>query len=279
MEARLAEMQRSRKAMEIQVKEKVRRNDELKTRLLELRKGQDKIAERLERVKGEKARATELLEDKTALTLAAKQESSKLRPYVLQSPAALQSSLADLSTSLQADRSRIDHLDRRSRALQTSADTFSVVTTDVLSCIKLLEEISLELQKEDEELLKAGRHRDALSERGNNVREIERTEQLLQRQLAKWNERTERLRQGSKEKAAAARERMEDLARVHRALTEERTEKAREMERRRVRIEQTEKKMVDLKESVEKEVQAAHDEFLKMDAHVRLYITEMEQCI
>lgn len=279
MEMRLGELQRSRKALEAQAREKVRRNDELKARLLELKKSQDAITKRLQRVKDEKERLTDLLTDKTATALSVRQDSAKLRPYVLQSAAALQGSLTDLSNSLQSDRARIDSLDRRSRALQTSADTFNVVTADVASCVKLLEEIGGELRKEEEEHLRAGRHRDALAERANTVREVERTEQLLQRQLSKWIERTDKLRQSSREKAQAAKERMEELRAVHRTLTEERTDKAREMDRRRVRIEQTEKKMADLKENVEREIQAALDEYVKMDAHVRLYIREMEQCI
>ncbi|KAI9836605.1 MAG: kinetochore-associated Ndc80 complex subunit nuf2 [Sarea resinae] len=279
MEERLAEMKHNRKAMEGQIKEKIKRNDELKARLLELKKGQEKVAERLERARGEKGRMTGILEDKTATTIDVRQESAKLKPYVLQSPAALQASLTDLSNSLAGDKVQIDTLDRRTRALQTSTDTFSVITNDVASCIKLLEDVSNELQKEDEESLKAAKHRDALSERGNNVREVERTEHLLQRQLARWNERTEALRQSSKEKAQVAKERMDELRAEHKKLTEERTEKGREMEKRRVRIEQTEKKMADLKENIENEVHAAHDEYLKMESHIKLYITEMEQSI
>ncbi|KAI9797114.1 MAG: kinetochore-associated Ndc80 complex subunit nuf2 [Piccolia ochrophora] len=127
--------------------------------------------------------------------------------------------------------------------------------------------------------MRAARHKDALSERGNNVREVERTEALLQRQLAKWNERTDKLRKGSMEKADSAKQRMDEMRKVHRRLTDERSEKSKEMERKRVRIEQTEKKMADLKENIENEVHSAHDEFLKMDSHIRLYITEMEQTI
>jgi kinetochore protein Nuf2 len=41
----------------------------------------------------------------------------------------------------------------------------------------------------------------------------------------------------------------------------------------------TMKQMVDLKENIENEIHNAHDEFLKMDSHIKLYITEMEQSI
>ncbi|KAI9801761.1 MAG: hypothetical protein M1825_003133 [Sarcosagium campestre] len=279
LDAELAEMKRVRRATEGAVKEKVRRNEELKARLLELKKGQEKVAERLERAKADKGRLSAVLEDKTTATLACRQEAEKLRPYVLQSPAALQASLAELSTALQTDRAQTESLERRSRALQTSLDAFAAVAADATSCVRLLDDVAAELRKEDEEAARAARHKDALSERGNNVREVERTEALLQRQLAKWHERTDKLRRASEDRADAARLRMDEMRQLHRRLADERADKARDMERRRVRIEQTEKKMADLKDNIENEVHNAHDEFLKMDSHIRLYITEMEQSV
>ena len=225
MEARLDEMRRERKTMDQQVKEKTKRNDELKQRLLELKKGQERIAERLENVKAERGRLTGTLEDSTARCISVKQECAKLRPYVTQSPADLQSQLTELSESLGKDRVQIDGLEKRTRAIQTSTDTFSIVAGDVTSCIKILEEVSNELHKEDEENLKATKRRDALGERSNNVREVEHTESLLQRQLKRWTDRTEAVRQTSREKAQAAKEKMEELRGVHRTLTEERTER------------------------------------------------------
>jgi kinetochore protein Nuf2 len=243
MEGRLEERKRSRQQMDGQIKDKVKRNEELKNHLLALKQGQEKVSQRLERGRKEKTSLTTMLEERTATVIAIKQDSSKLRPYVLQSPAALQSSLTELSNSLSNDRAQIDMLDRRARALQTSADTFTVVSTDVAACMKQVEELQSDLKVEEEDALKAARNRDALSERGTNVREVERTEHLLQRQLTKWLERTEKLRATSSEKAEAAKKRTDELRAIHRKLTEERGEKGRDMERRRVRIEQTEKKV------------------------------------
>ncbi|OIW28602.1 hypothetical protein CONLIGDRAFT_644774 [Coniochaeta ligniaria NRRL 30616] len=279
MEGRLEEMRGNRRHMEALVAEKTRRNEDLKKRLLELRRNQERVAARLEEAKGKKGELAALLEDKTAAKLSLKQESAKLRPYVMQSPGALQASLTELSNTLNADKAHIDSLDRRARALQTSTDSFAVVSSEVAGCIKLLDEIASELAKEEEENAKNAKQRDALTERGANVREVERTEALLQRQLAKWAERTEALREQSSEKAARAKEKMEELRAVHKKLTEERGEKGKDVERRRVRIEQTEKKMLDLKENIENEVHAAYDEYLKMESHIKLYITEMEQAI
>ncbi|OAP63041.1 hypothetical protein AYL99_02268 [Fonsecaea erecta] len=277
MEQRLEEMRRNRKAMEVAVKEKMRRNDELKARLLELRKGQERVAEQLERAKAEKSRSQAMLEEKTERLVRARQESEKLRPYVLQSPAALQSTLTELSDNLVREKAQIDALERRCRALQTSGDSFNVVQNDVQACVKVLEEIAVELQKEEEEDARAAKNRDALAERGNNVREVEQNEKLLQRQLKKWEERIEELRRKHKDRDETNKAKMDELREIQKQLRDERADKGREMERRKVRIEQTEKKMADLKENIEQEVHSAHEEYLKLESHIKLYITEMEQ--
>ena len=243
MEQHLEEMKRNRKSMENAVKEKVKRNDELKARLLELRKGQERVAEQLERAKAEKSRSQNILEEKTERLGRSRQESEKLRPYVLQSPAALQGVLTELSDNLARDKSQIDLLERRSRALQTSGDSFTVVHNDIQSCVKVLEEVAVELQKEEEEEAKASKRRDELSERTNNAKEVEQNEKNLQRELKRWEERTEAQRQKHQEREDAAKAKMAELRLVQKKLNEERADKNREMERRRIRIEQTEKKV------------------------------------
>ena len=242
MEQRLEEMKRNRKALENVSKEKGKRNDELVARLRELKDDQTRIAERLERVKAEKSRSQKSLEEKTEKLMRSRQESEKLRPYVLQSPAALQESLVELSGKLGQEKALIDAHERRTRALQTSGDTFITVHNDVQSCVKVLEDVSIELQKEEEEEARASKSREELAQRSNDVRDIESDEQRLHKQLKRWDERTDEQRAKAKEREVSAKERMEDLKTVQRQLREERAGKDREMERRRMRIEQTEKK-------------------------------------
>ncbi|KAJ5654108.1 hypothetical protein N7490_001111, partial [Penicillium lividum] len=279
MEQRLAEMRQEQQINEVQVREKVARNDELKARLLELGREQSRVAESLDRVKNERARRQQQLEEKTERTVRSRQEAEKLRPYVLESPVTLQSSLTELAENLMREKAQIDAMEKRARALQTSSDSFTVVSNDVQACVKLLDDISTEIQKEDEEESRAARNKEAISDRGASVREVEQTEKLLQRQLARWNERIEHLRKTAQEKAELAQARMEELRNVQRQLREERAEKQSDMERRRIRIEQTEKKMADLKENIESEIQAAHDQYLKLESHIKLYITEVEKSL
>lgn len=242
-EERLQEMQQNRKNVEQAIKDKERRNQELKTRLLELKKAQERVTEKLEHVRGEQSRFKAMLEEKTMNVMNVRQEADKLWPYTEQSPAALEQSLRDLSSSLSADRSEIDRLDRRARALQTSCDTFTLLISDLGSLSRLLNDLQTELQKEEEEARGAAKNREALTEASNSVREVERQERILRKQLEQWQSRTEKLRRDAENKANNARLKMEGLRSVHRELTVERRERGEEVEKRRIRIEQVEKKV------------------------------------
>ncbi|GAB7338585.1 hypothetical protein MBLNU457_5325t1 [Dothideomycetes sp. NU457] len=278
-EEQLQEMQRNRRNVEEAMREKEKHTGELKTRLLELVEGQKRVQEKMNRAKAEQDRLKAILVDKNAMALNVRKEADKLRPYTQQSPAALENSLRELNANLSGDKAEIERLERRARALQTSADTFTLLTTDVTSLTRLLADVQSEIAKEDEEAARASKHRDALSERGNNVRDVERQERLRQKQLQSWQERTEKLRKGAETKAEDARLKMENLREVHSELANERRKRGEEVERRRVRIEQTEKKMADLKENIENEVQRAREEYMKMESHIKLYVTEMEQSL
>ncbi|EQK99252.1 hypothetical protein G6O67_005401 [Ophiocordyceps sinensis] len=276
---RIERMRRNRKAAEAEVSDKTTRNEHLKGRVNELRRSQEKMATRFEDVKQNRSRLTGLLEQRTVEKLTYKQESAKLGFYTLQDPSALHDNLAEMREKLNNLKAHLDVDDRRVRALRTTIDSIAVVKTHVASCTKMCDEVATEQAKENDEMARSEKQRDALLERGNHARELERAETMLRRPLATWTERIDKLREQSSQKAHEAKEKMHELRAVHKRQTEERTDDSRELEIRRVRIEQTEKKMLDLKEKIENEVHAAQDGYLKMEAHIKLYITEMEQTV
>ncbi|KAK7187482.1 hypothetical protein DPSP01_013758 [Paraphaeosphaeria sporulosa] len=278
-EIQLADLERNRIATQRLLQEKEKRYNDLKLRLRELGKEQEAVQEKVARAKEHQHNLKALLQRKYEDKENINREVSKLKPYTEQSPTALEDSLRDLNDRLANDKSQIESLDRRARALQTSSESFAVVAADVTSCTRLLNDVQADLAKEEEELAKAARHSDALTDRSNNVRDIERQERLLQKQLGNVNARMDKIKKKADDEAEAARKRMEELHDTHTQLTKERGEKGRDMEERRVKIEQTEKKMAQLKDSIEAEVHAAHDEYVKMESHIKLYITEMEQSI
>jgi len=178
------------------------------------------------------------------------QENNKIRPYIVDSPQKLQQVIADMANSLSAEKSAHDGLERKSRSLQTSANSFVIVEQDVAGCIKVMEEVERELIKEEETTRRASRHAEILIVKQTEVHEVERSEK-----------------------------RMLQLKEEYGGLSRDRSERDKEMERKKIRIERIEKEMADMKETVEMEVAAAHKEFAKMKSHVELYMSEMEQCI
>ena len=277
---RLETLKAQRSSQENAVREKTARNNQLKESLLELKKAQERVATDMERVKRVKSELTSTLETLTQQTLTTRQESSLLQPYANQSSAALQTQLNELTAALSRDRATADSLSKRHRALATTSSTFSLAAAKELEpAIRLLESTSQDLADAEAESVDAARRRDQLAERSNSIREVEHTEAALQRQWTRWIERTETLRKNEKDRAVRDGERMRQLNAEYQRLGIEQTERGREVERRRVKVEQTEKRMADLKERIEAEIHAVTDEYQKMEAHVRLYVAEMEQAI
>lgn len=239
----LAEMQRNRQNIEKAIREKEARNEELKRKLLELQKMSTGLQEKTELIKKEQTRMRALAEERITGVMNMRAEADKLRPYAEQSPAKLEQTLRDLNAAVTSDKNEIDRLDRRSRALQTSYESFGVVLSDINQLTKTLSDLQTELSKEEEEQRKASSHREALAGKSNEVREVERQEKMLRKQLEQWQSRTEKIKRDADKRTADAKTRMDELREEHREVVEKRKESGNEVERRKVRIEMVEKKV------------------------------------
>jgi len=278
-EERLAHLERNRRAVDNAIKEKEARHRELKDTLRKLLSAQGALSEKLARFKDEQSRLKAMLEDKTTATLDARADANKLRPYTTQSPSALEANLAALTTTLSDTRTQTDALDRRARALQTSADAFTSVTADTASCTALLSELARDLNAEETALSAAARNADALSLRTSAVRDVERSERALAKKLENTVQRTERLRAEEAARKARASARLEELRGVMRGIQEERRGTQEEIERRRARVEGTERKMVEMREQIEAELASVREEWGGLESVVGSYVKEMEAVV
>lgn len=243
IDAHLSRMQRGSAALEKAIKVKEEEFPEAKARLRSLNTVRDRLQAQLKKIESERERLKTTYEQRATALDELRDEAARLKPYTLQKPETLETNLRDLNTTLSTEKSQMELLERRGRALQTSCDAFNAVSTDIQSLTRLLTDLSSDLRKEEDEQSKAARHRDALSERVSSVEDVERQERMMQKQLDGISSRTEKLRRGAEEKSEGARVKMEELQRIHGLLARERSEKSREVERRRVRIEQVEKKV------------------------------------
>ena len=241
--SRLTSLEAEQKATEKANADKEAQYEDLKRRLRELDRTKDTLKRETDTVDAEKERLIARFEERCVALEAARDDATRLKPYTFSQPDALEASLRELASKLADERSQIEALERRARALTTSTDAFGAAGTDVAACSRLLAELAADIAKEEDEAARASRHRDALSDRVGAVEDVERQERLLQKQLDSIHARTEKLRRGAEDKSEVARRRMDELQDVHRTLVKERADKSREVERKRVRIEQTEKKV------------------------------------
>lgn len=153
------------------------------------------LTNEMNKLKQEKETYVKTLEDRQFFVTKTLQEAEKIRPYIVDSPDKLQQVITDMGTSLSQEKAMVDSVERKNRALQTSADSFAIVEQDVVSAIKVMEECEQELVKEEENARRAARHHEILTQKQTDVREIERSEQVcpfspipLVRRL--WDERS-----------------------------------------------------------------------------------------
>lgn len=243
LEAQLSRMKRESAAVEKANKVKEEQFPELKAKLRTLDSAKDRLSAELKKNESDLERLKITYEQRATALDELRDEAARLKPYTLQKPETLETNLRELNTTLSTEKTQIELLERRTRALQTSFDAFNTVSTDIQSLTRLLGDLSSDLQKEEDEQSKAARHRDALSERVSSVEDVERQERMMQKQLDGISSRTDKLRRGAEEKSEGARVKMEELQGMHSILAKERSDKSREVERRRVRIEQVEKKV------------------------------------
>lgn len=201
------------------------------------------IADRFDEEREEKKRLKTMYRDRKQETLAVAAEAAKLKPYTEHSPAALEAELKALENSVQSSRAEIERLERRSRGLQTSAETFESLQAEVSDLAVLLREIQAEIKREEETAKDTSRNRDLISERSITITEIEAEESRLRENLGAWQRRTEELRDGSRLKSEQTQARMEELHAAFKRLRTERQNKGEDIDMARMRIERVEKRV------------------------------------
>ncbi|EWC45397.1 hypothetical protein DRE_00796 [Drechslerella stenobrocha 248] len=245
--------------------------------LSELKRNQEAMSAEFQEVKSDRKALKEALIQANELKLRLKQDCERLRPYIFDEPGRLQLVNNEMAGQLQAEKNRLMQVERRARALQTTADSFAVIETDVNVCIKVMEECEAELLREEEDNRKASRHKDVLRRRQLEFQDLEKREEVLKARLVAAQEKVHTAKQQAESKGATARARMTELRGVYDQLASERREKNHDMDKLKVKIDIKEKECQDTKDFVENEVRETLTEYSRLVAHINYYMAEMKQ--
>ncbi|KAK6332360.1 kinetochore-associated Ndc80 complex subunit nuf2 [Orbilia brochopaga] len=284
LEVQRDELQHKLETLEIQrrqeeplVKKLQEERQQARILLSELKRKQEAMTNDFQEAKNERKALKDALIQANELKLRLKQDCERLRPYIVDEPGRLQQMNSEMAGQLQAEKNRLMQAERRARALQTTADSFAVIETDVNACIKVMEECEAELLREEEDNRKASRHKDVLRRRQLEFQDLEKREEVLKARLVAAQEKVNAAKGQAESKSAAARARMTELRGVYDQLASERREKSHDMDKLKMQIDLKEKQCQDTKEFVENEVRETLTEFSRLAAHVNYYMAEMKQ--
>ncbi|KAK9479472.1 Nuf2 family-domain-containing protein [Lipomyces japonicus] len=261
------------------IKQMQEHNHQVEAELRRLKRVQEQLVTEHEAYKREKQRLVAKLEDQNFLTVQIRKECEKLRPYVLDAPETLQKINDDMNGAMQAGKASIEKIEKRIRALEVSTESFKTIEQDVNACIKIMEEIENEIGKNEDAKAQHGRLQELEEQRQVDIHELERKCMQLKRQLTNAEDRIQRLQEQRLQKREAVQKRTQELKEAYATLVAERSMVTQDMEKNKAMIAKVEKKQADLREQLELEVRGNTIELQKLEAHVSLYLGEMEQCI
>ncbi|KAL7269753.1 kinetochore-associated Ndc80 complex subunit nuf2 [Rhizina undulata] len=275
------EEQKARRAGEVVPKRKKMEkfNNDLIEKLRALKDQESTLTNEFDKLKQEKKSVAQELSQNTYLLTVGRQECNKIRSYIVGSPEKYQSTLAELSTSLQTQKSVVDIAGRKVAALKTSAVSIDIVLEDVEACIKVMEECQADLKLEQETAKKMARQLEILAQKKTQVQELERREAQLTRQLQNGQEKVLRINQKAEEKRIMAQEKLNKLNATYHELNLQRDERTKEEESVRLQVDAIKRKIEYVKNEYEEEYNAAKAEMGRLTAHVNSYIDEMEPII
>ncbi|KAF3935634.1 hypothetical protein ABW19_dt0205424 [Dactylella cylindrospora] len=277
LQHKLETLQIQRKQEEPMVRQLQDERQRARILLSELKKEQEAMTNEFQEAKSERKTLKDTLIQLNETKLRLKQDCERLRPYIFDEPGRLQQVNNEMAGQLQAEKNRLAQVERRARALQTTADSFSVIETDVNACIKVMEECEAELLREEEDNRKASRHKDVLRRRQLEYQDLEKREEVLRTRLVAAQEKVNSAKDQAEKKSAAARTKMAELRKVYDQLASERREKSNDMDRLKIQIDLKEKQCQDTKEFVENEVRETLTECQRLAAHINYYMAEMKQ--
>lgn len=274
---KVSDLEQASENSQERVKEMEAHNTQVEGELRQLKKVQEQLTLEHGSYKQEKTRLVSKLEDQSFLIVEGRKENDKIRPYIVESPEILHKINNDLSASLAADRSALETTERRARLLEISAESFRSIEHELRSCIKVIEECDIELSRKDEAIKKQTRLQELYEQRKLDSQELDRRLQQLERQIVSAEERIERARNQAESKRKAAQQKMSDLRDTFSTLQAERSVHDQDMDKKRSYIASTEQMMADLRQDLELEMRAVGVESEKLQAHINVYLNDMEQ--
>ncbi|KAI0811066.1 Nuf2 family-domain-containing protein [Irpex lacteus] len=250
----------------------IQQKEDLKQSLLKYR---DLQAEHMEAVKTLKAERASLIQRKE--TLQTNLESmneliSRTRARIVESPERITSNIRTMSSTLAQDKQTVASNEAKIRDLQMRSTALIAIEKDVRACIEQLQAIEKEMTLLDASKKTLADLKDALDEKGSELKELELRYERVTIQQANANEKLERAQKHAEDKRLASQQQIERLKAEYQEMANERRENDRQVEELRGEADELERLMNDHMRQSQLELNELLKEYRKLRHATEVYM-------
>ncbi|VEU21350.1 DEKNAAC102455 [Brettanomyces naardenensis] len=255
------------------------RNDELESKLKELRNDQQRLATEHGKYKSDKTGLVKELENQSALYLGTEKDLEQVRPYIKESPESVRELIARMKESLKEEQDKVKDLDTHSKKISVSLDSFQLLIQEFKNLNRTLEEIQTEAAKQDTSGEKLRELQIQAEENEDIIKDYTRNISQVGRQLHHNEERIQKLGLFYSEKLEVLKGKLNAKESLYTSLRTRQYEQEADAASKKLQIELWQRQMSELKRSFEIECKEASFELGKLSSHIQLYELEMTRKI
>ncbi|ODV97228.1 hypothetical protein PACTADRAFT_1801 [Pachysolen tannophilus NRRL Y-2460] len=252
-------------------------NSDLEAELKNLKKTQESLTLQHDNYKTEKKNLLKNYENNSYLLLENEKQLNNLKNYVIEKPDIVAKINCDLNNSIETNSKILENLEKKSRNLSITIDSFNFLQQDFKNFNKNLEDIQIEISKKNQTNSKLVKYKEIIEEKKINLNNLNRNFEQLNRKLKNNNEKIEKLKLQSTEKQKNFNKNIENLHKEYTTLLTERNLDEQNLINKKNTISSYENKIDDLNFKFDEELKEINLEISKLNNHIRLYLNEMNK--
>ncbi|KAJ3195182.1 kinetochore-associated Ndc80 complex subunit nuf2 [Irineochytrium annulatum] len=250
-------------------------NIRLTSELRELKRIQTALASDIDSLKKTKNESSEKLSNTQFLLAQCKQDCTRIRSRIVQSPEKLQQAISDMNQSVHSEKQNIAAVDKRARDLHLKIQMFTAIDNDAMSNIKLMEECEAEMIKANAAKARVQEERENIENKQLEMKNTNIREQQLNRLQHNIEEKISRLAKHEAAKREARDSKLSTINSEYESIAKERERNMLKAEANYRRVIDEEQKATDLKKKSEAEIAALKKMQVTLQGKVDYYKNEL----
>lgn len=250
-------------------------NSRLELKLKKLQRSQEILKHEHGQYKEEKARLFEKLEDNHYLIGESTNELEKLKSYSMADPTLINRIVEELRNNLSQHEEQLRITEEALRNKTRTVNSIQHVEDELRNLIKIVQEISNDLRKLQDERDKMVKQTDELEHKKHSSEELEVLIQRMKRRLQKSEEKIVKLKQQAQERDENAKDKLKALEKEYTLLAQERQSKEKKLDQTKAEINQLDAQIISMRNEFDSEWKSTESAVAKLNAHIKMYLSDI----